>query len=91
MNSMVKEFFRTKEDDKDNCSIDLKQEELKVEAISPTVTVESIDSKKKKRKTVDGVNRSLDSQSSFTLKSALKKSNFDVSKKKLRSTKTIDL
>ena len=90
MNKMVKEFFKIKEDNKAYCSIDLKKEELKVEAISPNVTIDSKDSRKRTRINADGSRRSIESQSSLNLKSALKKSSFDVSSKRLRSN-TIEL
>ena len=90
MNKMVKEFFKTKEDDNANCGIDLKNEELKVEPMSPSVTIDSKGSRKRTRITADGSRRSIESQSSLNLKSALKKSSFDVASKRLRSN-TIEL
>ena len=74
MNRMVKDFFKTKDDER-YCSIDFKNEELKVEKISPNVTIDSKDSQKRAKMTNDGSRRSIESQNSLNLKSALKKSN----------------
>ena len=75
MNRMVKDFFKTKDDER-YCSIDFKNEELKVEKISPNVTIDSKDSPKRAKMTNDGGSRrSIESQNSLNIKSALKKSN----------------
>ena len=90
MNRMVKDFFKTKDHER-YCSIDFKNEELKVEKISPNVTVDSKDSPKRAKMTNDGSRLSIESQNSLNLKPALKKSNkFETSKKRIRSN-TIEL
>ena len=74
MNRMVKDFFKTKDNER-YCSIDFKNEELKVEKISPNVTVDSKDSPKRAKMTNDGSRLSIESQNSLNLKPALKRRN----------------